>query len=235
MKTQNIIKLASRALDVFQTASWIEQQRNYFGQRFTTKRRNFKEACKRSKFHIKLPFKVVTSKFAEDLDKSLYFGRPGDYVIDNASFKAEDVASQLSNQDTVKLVIGCDTVVVFGGKIYEKPIDKNDAIRMLHDWYCLLNFSGREHSVYTGVVFLEVHEKFAEKFCEVTKLKFGDLSSELIDAYVESGESFDKAGAYSIQDSAAALVRAIDGDFYNVMGFPLHRVLSSLLTLYGRP
>ncbi|KRX77923.1 N-acetylserotonin O-methyltransferase-like protein, partial [Trichinella nativa] len=181
---------------------------------------------------LKLPFKVATSKFAEDLDKSLYFGRPGDYVIDNASFKAEDVASQLSNQDTVKLVIGCDTVVVFGGKIYEKPIDKNDAIRMLHD------FSGREHSVYTGVVFVEVHgleKKFAEKFCEVTKLKFGDLSSELIDAYVESGESFDKAGAYSIQDSAAALVRAIDGDFYNVMGFPLHRVFSSLLTLYGRP
>ncbi|KRZ77295.1 N-acetylserotonin O-methyltransferase-like protein [Trichinella papuae] len=196
---------------------------------------------------LKLPFKVVTSKFAEDLDKSLYFGRPGDYVIDNASFKAEDVASQLSNQclkiclfpyiqhftlDTVKLVIGCDTVVVFGGKIYEKPVDKNDAIRMLHD------FSGREHSVYTGVVFLEVHglkKKFAEKFCEVTKLQFGDLSSELIDAYVESGESFDKAGAYSIQDSAAALVRAIDGDFYNVMGFPLHRVLSSLLSLYGRP
>ncbi|KRX16849.1 N-acetylserotonin O-methyltransferase-like protein [Trichinella nelsoni] len=82
---------------------------------------------------LKLPFKVVTSKFAEDLDKSLYFGRPGDYVIDNASFKAEDVVSQLSNQETVKLVIGCDTVVVFGGKIYEKPIDKNDAIRMLHE------------------------------------------------------------------------------------------------------
>ncbi|MGN0522484.1 MAG: Maf family protein [Eubacterium sp.] len=111
-------------------------------------------------------------------------------------------------------VIGADTVVAVDGKILGKPENKNDAFNMLR----LL--SGREHSVFTGVTILKPGSR--ETFSEETKVKFFDLTDDEINAYIETGEPMDKAGAYGIQGKGALLVEKIDGDYFNVVGLPIN-------------
>jgi len=121
------------------------------------------------------------------------------------------------------VVIGADTIVVLDGEIFGKPKDTADAVRMLQA------LSGREHTVYTGVAVLSSQGE--QVFSEGTQVRFLPLSPEEIQAYVESGEPMDKAGAYGIQGKGALLVEGITGDFYNVMGLPvcrLGKVLSAL-------
>ena len=91
----------------------------------------------------------------------------------------------------------------------------------------LTGLSGKSHKVFSGVALvfkragsLEVAQ---ETFCEETKVTFASLSAALVEAYVDSGEPFDKAGAYGIQSAGGQFVSGIDGCFYNVMGFPMHR------------
>ena len=122
--------------------------------------------------------------------------------------------------DCVTLVIGADTVVDLDNRIMEKPSDGEDAKRMLQE------LSGKTHSVHTGVVIWEKHgNRPAHEACSficTTKVKFADLSQEAIEAYVATGEPMDKAGAYGIQGAGRGLVEWIEGDFYNVVGFPCY-------------
>ena len=121
----------------------------------------------------------------------------------------------------VDTIIGADTIVVVNGEILGKPRDESDAKRMLR----LL--SGTEHSVFTGACIICRNENNA--FCDETKVRFFELTEREIDAYVASGEPFDKAGGYGIQDTGALLVSGIDGDYYNVMGLPVGRLYRELL------
>lgn len=148
--------------------------------------------------------------------------------------KALDVAAQIrtyndSHKDLTTagdiLVIGADTIVALGNEILGKPADDADAVRMLK----LL--SGNTHSVFTGVtlVFMSRSGRVGEHtFYEETKVSFYPMEDDEIDRYVATGEASDKAGAYGIQGKAAAFVRSIDGDYYNVVGLPAARILHEL-------
>ena len=123
--------------------------------------------------------------------------------------KARDIAKQYPSD----VVIGSDTVVAIDGEILGKPKDKADAKRMLR------RLSGRVHTVATGVAIIS--ETGEEIFSKSAKVEFYELSEEEIKAYVESGESEGKAGAYAIQGLGALLIKGIEGDFYTVMGLPI--------------
>jgi septum formation protein len=125
---------------------------------------------------------------------------------------------------SAEVVVAADTTVEVRGEILEKPIDPDDACRMLR----LL--SGREHLVHTGVT-VSVPQLGALRSSTIvvtTKVTFADLDDESIDWYLETGEAMDKAGAYGIQGAAAAFVERIDGSVTNVIGLPLAETLALL-------
>ncbi|XP_071786944.1 probable bifunctional dTTP/UTP pyrophosphatase/methyltransferase protein isoform X2 [Asterias amurensis] len=180
---------------------------------------------------IGLKFEVVPSTFEENLDKSL-FNSAKDYVKETALKKAEEVAQRLQGANQPNLIIGADTVVVLGDTILEKPRDDEHAYEMLSQ------LNGSSHYVHTGVALLTPKrgDKTFDKvqFHETTEVKFADLSPEIIRAYVATGESLDKAGGYGIQEIGGSLVQSVSGDYFNVVGFPLHSFCKQLLLLLGK-
>ncbi|XP_034550075.1 probable bifunctional dTTP/UTP pyrophosphatase/methyltransferase protein isoform X1 [Notolabrus celidotus] len=183
-----------------------------------------------------LKFEVVPSWFKETLDKGL-FKAPHEYAVETAKQKALEVARRMpfKHRKTPDMVIGADTIVTVDGMILEKPVDKHDAYRMLS------SLSGKEHSVYTGVVILLCHDKENEEvdyqlidFYEETKVKFADLSESMLWEYINSGEPMDKAGGYGIQALGGMLVECVHGDFLNVVGFPLNHFCKQLDLIYNR-
>lgn len=119
------------------------------------------------------------------------------------------------------MVIGADTVVERDGIILEKPVDKLDAASTLR------SLRGKPHQVHTGVAIIASSAKECS-FSETTVVSFMDFSDQDIDEYIASGEPFGKAGSYGIQGKAAVFVKGIEGCYFNVVGFPLHRFLKEL-------
>ena len=120
-----------------------------------------------------------------------------------------------------QVVVAADTIVAIDNKKLGKPRDTDEACAMLRD------LSGRTHQVATGVCIISGGTR--RSFVEVTDVTFYELSDAEIEAYVASGEPMDKAGAYGIQGvGGRMLVRAINGDFYNVVGLPIARVKRAL-------
>lgn len=182
-----------------------------------------------------LRFEVVPSWFKETLDKAL-FKAPHEYAVETAKQKALEVARRMpfKHLKTPDIVIGADTIVTVDGLILEKPADKNDAYRMLS------SLSGKEHSVFTGVAIVLCHEKENDEidyqlidFYEETKVKFADLSEDMLWEYINSGEPMDKAGGYGIQALGGMLVEYVHGDFLNVVGFPLNHFCKQLGIIYN--
>jgi septum formation protein len=127
---------------------------------------------------------------------------------------------QLAN----KTILAADTVVVLDEQVIGKPRDRKDAIRILR------SLSGRKHKVITGVVIL--HGEGETAFSDITEVEFHSLSDEQIEFYVDKYEPYDKAGAYAIQEWIGVVgIRSINGDFYNVMGLPVSRVIQALHTI----
>ena len=152
-----------------------------------------------------------------DIDESLPTGIAAE---DAAEYLAAQKAAAVADLHPDALVIGCDTTVVIDAKILGKPKDTADCYQMLQQ------LSGRTHCVYTGVC-LRMGE--AERcFTVCTYVSFYTLTQEEIQAYIATGEPFDKAGGYGIQGLGAMLVEKIDGDFYNVVGLPVARLLREL-------
>ena len=139
----------------------------------------------------------------------------------NHRAEKRDLKKALSLKDKESVIISADTVVVCDDKILGKPKDAEDAERMLK------MLSGRVHSVFTGVCL--TRENANSVFFEETKVHFFELSEQQIFDYIGSGEPFDKAGAYGIQDAGALIVRGISGDYYNVMGLPAGRLYREML------
>ncbi|KAB0372374.1 hypothetical protein FD755_016166 [Muntiacus reevesi] len=183
-----------------------------------------------------LRFEVVPSRFKEKLHKAS-FASPQAYAVETAKQKALEVAGRMHQKDlrAPDVVIGADTIVAVGGLILEKPVDKQDAYRMLS------RLSGREHSVFTGVAVVHCCTKDGQldtqvsEFYEETTVKFSELSEELLWEYIDSGEPMDKAGGYGIQALGGMLVEYVHGDFLNVVGFPLNRFCKELARLYHTP
>ncbi|HEV3152527.1 MAG TPA: nucleoside triphosphate pyrophosphatase [Candidatus Baltobacteraceae bacterium] len=152
---------------------------------------------------------------------------PRELAIVHARHKCYDVLRRLQAtvDDPPGIVVTADTVVDVDNLAYNKPRDAQDAKGMLQD------LSGRTHIVHTAIALaVPGHEGLIEH-CESTFVTFYPLDDEEIDAYVQSGEPMDKAGAYGIQGYGATLVERVEGDFYTVMGFPLGRFVRTLRRL----
>ncbi|MBR5661175.1 MAG: septum formation protein Maf [Bacteroidales bacterium] len=120
-----------------------------------------------------------------------------------------------------EILVTSDTMVLCGMEILGKPVDKNDAIRMLK----LL--SGREHQVITAVTIRDAHKE--KTFSVSTFVFFKELSDKEIEYYIDNYHPFDKAGAYGVQEWIGYIgITGIDGSFYNVVGFPTQRFYEEL-------
>ncbi len=134
---------------------------------------------------------------------------------------SEQKADEIYREHRGEVIVAADTIVAIDGKILGKPVDEKDAFAMLK------TLSGRVHEVFTGVCVIFANGR-KERFFEETKVEFYELSDAEIAAYIKTGEPMDKAGAYGIQGKGALLVKRIDGDYYNVMGLPVARLLRVL-------
>ena len=155
-------------------------------------------------------FTVITA----DTDEIISEEEPCQIVESLARQKAEAVLRKTSARD--RLIIGADTLVFAGCEILGKPVDKEDARRMLE----LL--SGKGHQVITGVALLQNGK--CHTFSEVTDVVFSSMTATEIETYIASGDPMDKAGAYGIQGPAARYIKSIRGCYYNVVGLPVHRL-----------
>ena len=154
-------------------------------------------------------FEIIPSKEEENTPNAT----PEEVVKSLARQKAESVFSCLECKG--KIVLGADTVVALDGEILGKPVDREDAFRMLSA------LSGREHEVYTGICIIFEKEGVKHTLLEAdcTKVRFRKLSETFINEYIQSGSPMDKAGAYGIQDGNIA--EGIEGSFSNVVGLPV--------------
>lgn len=161
---------------------------------------------------------IKPSNADENLDRqdAKYKSKPWLYAEDTALLKAEAAMKAINADEKDKVIlIGADTVVTFNNEIYGKPKNDQDAVEMLR------TFSGQSQTVYSGVCIFHNDKKVI--FSQGTEVTFDTLSPQVIDAYVASGEPKDKAGGYGIQGIGGTLISGIKGDYFNVVGFPLHR------------
>ena len=160
-----------------------------------------------------LKFDIMPSNAQEITTKTA----PNEVVMELASIKEKDIYEKSEKQS---MIVGADTVVAYQGQILGKPTDEADAKRML------TMLSGQTHEVYTGVCVIE--DEKIKTFYEETKVTFYEISDEQIDHYIKTGEPMDKAGSYGIQGKAAVFIKGIEGDYYNVVGFPIARFLQEI-------
>jgi septum formation protein len=162
-----------------------------------------------------VPFEVVV----KETDESWPAGLP---VTDIAIHIARNKA--LAVQHTVQkdaVILAADTIVVLGDAIIGKPKNREDALRILSA------LSGQQHKVITGVVIIKGEKETA--FADVTEVDFYPLTQEQLAFYVDKYKPYDKAGAYAIQEWIGVVgIKAVKGDFYNVMGLPVSRVVQAL-------
>lgn len=182
---------------------------------------------------IGLSFDIWPSNKEEITKKT----KPSEICMELSKAKAIDTASSIKKYNELHpaivtpndiLVIGADTIVAYENDVLGKPKDEDDAKRMLK------MLSGKEHHVYTGVtfVFMSVDGRVGEySFYEKTGVSFYDLTEADIDNYIKTGEPLDKAGAYGIQGAFASNVKEIHGDYYNVVGLPLGKMIHELRNL----
>ena len=170
-------------------------------------------------------FSVVVSNGEEKTNLT----DPAETVEKLSQDKAISVADRLENESEPCLIIGADTVVAFEGKILGKPSDEEDALDTL------LKLQGKSHQVYTGVTLL-VKEQGIWKpytFSERTDVEFYPVSREELLEYIKTGEPMDKAGSYGIQGKFGIYVKGICGDYNNVVGLPVGRLVYEVVRKYG--
>lgn len=168
---------------------------------------------------VGLQFKIIPSH----IDESIHiFQNPVQAVRQIALAKALSVAEKHKSG----IIIGADTIVVLNGKILGKPRTQQDARRLL------TQLSGKTHQVITAVAVIDAKTKKRNLGHCITSVRFRKLTKKEIQEYIATGEPMDKAGAYGIQRKGALLVKAIHGDYFNVVGLPLvllSRLLAALV------
>jgi septum formation protein len=166
--------------------------------------------------HLPVEFTVIASDASEIHNEQLTVREVSQI---NAYRKARAVAKQFPDH----LVLGADTLVSMGNRLYGKPADIKEAERMLSE------LQGKTHEVVTGVCLIHLRKHRVKMFCETTWVTFKQLRPEVIHDYVMKVPTLDKAGAYGIQEFGDMLVAGVDGSFDNVVGLPtesLQRALS---------
>lgn len=166
----------------------------------------------------KLSFEVIASNAEEVFDPKLL---PEEMAESLATHKALSVFESLSAQKNNVVVIGADTIVACDKTILGKPADASQAFEMLS----LL--SGKTHKVITGICLIKKNKSI--KFHVTTTVTFSKLTREQKEFYIAHDKPFDKAGGYAIQEWIGIVgIEKIEGDYYNVMGLPVHRLLTEL-------
>jgi len=161
-----------------------------------------------------------------NIDESNSMGLKASELVQYLAFEKAKAVAENSSLDRDSIVIGADTVVVKDGAILGKPRDKQDAFNMLK------GLSGSWHEVMTGIAVIDANSFKYDKCVEITRVKMKELKDETINAYINSGEPLDKAGAYGIQGLGAVLIDRIEGCYFNVVGLPISK-LSDILKNYG--
>lgn len=166
-----------------------------------------------------IPFEVMVQSSAETYPPGMPIP---DVPVHIAREKASAVRQKYESlHHDSNIIIAADTVVVLGNTIIGKPKDRADALEILS------RLSGNKHQVITGVVLLKGQQEIA--FNDITDVWFHPLTSEQIAFYVDKYQPYDKAGAYAIQEWIGVVgIKCIQGDFYNVMGLPVSRVVTAL-------
>ncbi len=170
-----------------------------------------------------IEFDIIVSAAAEDYPSDMDLQEVPVHI---AQKKAIAVQEKIKNELPIhqgKWIIAADTIVVLENEIIGKPIDRADAISILQ------KLSGKSHRVITGVYI--INESESRYFSETTLVHFHPITLSQIEYYVDQYQPFDKAGAYGIQDWIGVVgIRGIEGDFYNVMGLPVSKLLGYLPT-----
>ena len=164
-----------------------------------------------------IDFEVIVSETDESFPEGLTFDEA-------AIFIAKQKALAVANTNINRIILAADTIVICNNTIFGKPKDREDAIQML------TAISGNTHQVITAVCLLHKAEEHC--FADITTVTFHKLTQEQITFYVDTNKPYDKAGAYAIQEWIGAVgIKKIEGDFYNVMGLPISRVVALLASL----
>ncbi len=172
-----------------------------------------------------IPFEILTA----DLDEISVEIDPEEVAMDIAHQKGKAVFDRVS-KDVNPFVISSDTIVVLDQKIYGKPKDREDARRILTE------LSDKTHFVITGVCFIfhdETGKVREHRFYDQTDVTFNEITPDLMESYLDTGDSLDKAGAYGIQGPSLTFISKVEGSYSNVVGFPLDRVISELKIILG--
>jgi len=168
-----------------------------------------------------VPFDIIVQPTDEHYPADLAVTEVPVYIARQKAIAVRGSAlyQRFENKNTP--ILAADTVVVLNGKIIGKPGDAADAMDIL------MQLSGKKHEVITGVVITDGQQETA--FADVTEVWFHDLTPEQVRFYVEKYQPYDKAGAYAIQEWIGVVgIKSIHGDFYNVMGLPVSRVVREL-------
>ncbi len=167
--------------------------------------------------HLRIPFQILSQNVDEVSDAV----DPSAFSLEIADMKGQAVYDLLRQENPKKnyFVISADTIVTHQGKIYGKPKDVSEAREFLSE------LSGTTHSVYTAVVVKMVCNgtESGFSFAEESKVTFNKISQDLMERYLATNDSLDKAGAYGIQGPSLTFISKVDGCYSNVVGFPLSR------------
>lgn len=157
-----------------------------------------------------------------DVDETLHFPMSPESAVMYLAFKkAAHIATTLNNSDPVR-IIAADTVVVYENTIIGKPENREDARRIL------TQLRDDHHHVITGVCILDTDTKCKQCFYEKTAVYFSSYTDAELEAYLDTPEPYDKAGAYAIQGTFRQYIHHIEGDYDNVVGFPWSRIKTYL-------
>lgn len=172
-----------------------------------------------------IPFEVLVKHTDENFPEGLTNEAVAIHIALNKAIAVKNfIKEAFHGRLSQKTILAADTIVVLDNQIIGKPEDRNDAIRILQ------SLSGKKHSVITGVALL--HPKGELVFADTTEVVFHPLTDEEIIFYVDKYQPYDKAGAYAIQEWIGVIgIQSVRGDFYNVMGLPVSRVVHALHTI----
>jgi septum formation protein len=171
-----------------------------------------------------IPFEIIVSDIDESYPSSLAIEEVPVYIAKNKALAVKEMILSTKPSLVNQCIIAADTVVVLGQTIIGKPNNKQEAIESL------LALSGQTHKVITGVVLL--HQGQEISFSETTLVEFHALTAEQIEFYVDKYKPYDKAGGYAIQEWIGVVgIKKITGDFYNVMGLPVSKLVQTIKQL----
>jgi septum formation protein len=174
-----------------------------------------------------IDFDVIVSEAEEDFPTEMDVQEVPVHIAQKKAIAVQEKIKLELPIHQGKWIIAADTIVVLENEIIGKPTDRADAINILQ------KLSGKTHRVITGVYLINDTESI--NFSETTFVHFHPLTLSQIEYYVDQYQPYDKAGAYGIQDWIGVVgIRGIEGDFYNVMGLPVSKLLSYLPTITNR-